>query len=70
MSLYSLSQMQAEIERVRKVTHEETLRVERQRVANAAALFANTTTDEHISAAIYELVGFLYEAASEEVAAP
>lgn len=65
MSLYSLTQMQTEIDRVRKVTAEETLRAERQRVVNAASLFANTTTDERVSSAIYELLGFIYESSEE-----
>lgn len=60
-AFYSASQMQAEIERVITVTREETLRVERERVARAAHLFANTVVGEREAAAVMELVAFLYE---------
>jgi ribosomal protein L17 len=67
MTLYTAKQIQDEIERVIKVTREETLREERQRVQNAAYLFVNTQTDERVGAAIYELMGFLYECRDEPV---
>lgn len=71
MSLYSPTQMQAEVERVIKVTREETLRVERERVARAIYLFANTLTGEKEAAAVMELLAFLYESkeAADERAA-
>ena len=70
-AFYSASQMATEIERVIKVTREETLRVERERVARAAALFANTILGEQEAAAVMELVAFLYESkeAADERAA-
>lgn len=61
MSLYSPAQMQAEVERVIKVTRAETLRVERERVAKAIYLHANTLACEKESAAVMELLPFLYE---------
>lgn len=60
-ALYSAAQMQTEIERVIKVTREETLRCERERVARCCHLFANTHAGEKEAAAIMELLGFLYE---------
>lgn len=60
-ALYSHAQMQAEIERVIKVTRAETLRVERERVTRAACLFANTITGEKEAVAVMELMAFLYE---------
>lgn len=61
MTLYSPAQMQAEIERVIRVTREETLRVERERVARAIYLYANTITGEKEAEAILALLPFLYE---------
>lgn len=61
MTLYSPAQMQAEVERVIKVTREETLRVERERVARAIYLYANTITGEKEAEAILALLPFLYE---------
>lgn len=61
MTLYSPAQMQAEIERVIRVTREETLRVERERVARAIYLYANTITGEREAEAILALLPFLYE---------
>ena len=61
MTLYSPAQMQAEVERVIKVTREETLRLERERVARAIYLYANTITGEKEAEAILALLPFLYE---------
>ena len=71
MTLYSPAQMQAEVERVIRVTREETLRVERERVARAIYLYANTITGEKESEAILALLPFLYESkeAADERAA-
>ena len=66
MTLYSPAQMQAEVERVIRVTREETLRVERERVARAIYLYANTITGEREAEAILALPPFLYE--SQEAA--
>lgn len=60
-AFYSASQMATEIERVIKVTREETLRVERERVARAIYLYANTITGERESEAILALLPFLYD---------
>ena len=60
-AFYSASQMATEVERVIKVTREETLRVERERVARAIYLFSNTLTGEKEAAAVMELLAFLYE---------
>ena len=70
-AFYSASQMATEIERVIKVTREETLRVERERVARAIYLYANTITGEKESEAILALLPFLYESkeAADERAA-
>ena len=70
-ALYSASQMATEVERVIKVTREETLRVERERVARAIYLYANTITGEKESEAILALLPFLYESkeAADERAA-
>ena len=70
-ALYSASQMATEVERVIKVTREETLRVERERVARAIYLYANTITGERESEAILALLPFLYESkeAADERAA-
>ena len=70
-AFYSASQMATEIERVIKVTREETLRVERERVARAIYLYANTITGEKEAAAVMELMAFLYESkeAADERAA-
>ena len=71
MTLYSPAQMQAEVERVIKVTREETLRGERERVARAIYLYANTITGEKEAEAILALLPFLYESkeAADERAA-
>lgn len=71
MTLYSPAQMQAEVERVIKVTREETLRVERERVARAIYLYANTICGEREAEAILALLPFLYESkeAADERAA-
>ena len=71
MTLYSPAQMQTEVERVIKVTREETLRVERERVARAIYLYANTITGEREAEAILALLPFLYESkeAADERAA-
>lgn len=61
MTYYNAKQMQAEIERVITVTREETLRAERERVARAIYLYANTITGEKESEAILALLPFLYE---------
>lgn len=66
MTLYSPAQMQAEVERVIRVTREETLRLERERVARAIYLYANTITGEREAEAILALLPFLYE--SQEAA--
>ena len=70
-ALYSHAQMQTEIERVIRVTREETLREERERVAKAIYLHANTLACEKESAAVMELLPFLYESkeAADERAA-
>ena len=70
-AFYSASQMATEIERVIKVTREETLRVERERVSRAIYLYANTITGEKEAAAVMELMAFLYESkeAADERAA-
>ena len=70
-AFYSASQMATEVERVIKVTREETLRVERERVARAIYLYANTITGEKESEAILALLPFLYESkeAADERAA-
>lgn len=70
-AFYSASQMATEVERVIKVTREETLRVERERVARAIYLYANTITGERESEAILALLPFLYESkeAADERAA-
>ena len=70
-AFYSARQMASEIERVIKVTREETLRVERERVARAIYLYANTITGEKEAAAVMELMAFLYESkeAADERAA-
>jgi hypothetical protein len=70
-AFYSASQMATEIERVIKVTRGETLRVERERVARAIYLYANTITGEKEAEAILALLPFLYESkeAADERAA-
>ena len=70
-AFYSASQMATEVERVIKVTREETLRVERERVARAIYLYANTITGERESEAILARLPFLSEAqeAADERAA-
>lgn len=70
-ALYSHAQMQTEVERVIKVTRDETLRVERERVARAIYLYANTITGEKEAEAILALLPFLYESkeAADERAA-
>lgn len=70
-AFYSASQMATEIERVIKVTREETLRVERERVARLIYLHANTLPGEKEAAAVLELLPFLYESkeAADERAA-
>ena len=70
-AFYSAAQMATEVERVIKVTREETLRVERERVARAIYLYANTITGERESEAILALLPFLYESkeAADERAA-
>lgn len=61
MTYYNAAQMQAEVERVIKVTRAETLRVERERVAKAIYLHANTLPGEKEAAAVLELLPFLYD---------
>ena len=61
MTLYSPAQMQTEVERVIRVTREETLRVERERVARAIYLHANTLPGEKEAAAVLELLPYLYD---------
>jgi hypothetical protein len=70
-AFYSARQMASEIERVIKVTREETLRVERERVARAIYLYANTILGEKEAEAVMELMAFLYESkeAADERAA-
>lgn len=70
-AFYSASQMATEIDRVIKVTRDDTLRVERERVARAIYLYANTITGEKESEAILALLPFLYESkeAADERAA-
>lgn len=70
-AFYSASQMATEVERVITVTREETLRVERERVARAIYLYANTIVGEKEAEAILALLPFLYESkeAADERAA-
>lgn len=68
MTLYSSLQMQKEIERVIKVTREETLRVERERVARAIYLHGNTQADHKCGEAVLELLPYLYDQRDREEA--
>jgi hypothetical protein len=65
--IYTAQVIQSQIEHAIKETRASTLVNERARVTRAILLFANTNHDEHVSAALLELLPFLYDLRDLEI---
>ena len=65
--IYTAQVIQAQVEHAIKETRASTLVDERARVTHAILLFANTNHDEHVSAALLELLPFLYDLRDLEI---